>query len=243
MVDNKSYFDAHAHLHAYHKEPDFYHQLILNLDKMKSPITVLDLGCGDGSFVKNFIQEGIVGNFIGVDISSSMLSSAKKLLQGDNVDLIAADGFTLPFIDDTRFDLIHLDSVLHHLIGKTRSKSRDLVEEMLEILSTKLSDKGFILVEEMYYESYVVSGLTAHIIFYGLKLINALKLDLSKRMKHIIPGLEVSFYSENELMGLLNKFGEVKVIKRSAGRVSRLQRLFLQKNFGHISFIVKNNRG
>jgi SAM-dependent methyltransferase len=189
--------------------------------------------------MKSLIEEGVRGAYLGIDISNSMMRTALERLRDYDVNLVVADGFRLPLASNHKFDLIHIDSVLHHLIGKTRAKSNELVSHMLNILSSKLSEDGYIVIEEMYYVSHGIPSFTATMIFYGLKLINYLKLDLSSIAKVIIPGLEVNFYSEDELTKMLSKYGQVKVIKKAKGKISPLQRLFLQKDFGHISFMVK----
>lgn len=242
MVDNKSFFDAHGHVHAYHKEPTFYRPVVSHLEKIRPPMKVLDLGCGDGSFIKNIIEEGIRGgDYLGVDISSSMLGEALELLRDDDVSLILADGFSLPLVNIPQFELIHLDSVLHHLIGRTRTGSQSLAKRMLNSLYERITENGFFLIEEMFYESYFFPSFTSRLIFYGLKFINYLKLDLGRISKHIIPGLEVNFYSQKELIDMLSKYGKVEVITKRNSRLSTLQRLFLQKEFGHLSLMVQKS--
>ena len=83
-------------------------------------IKILDIGCGDGSFIKNALVAGVDADFVGFDISINMLKMAKNSLDCPGVQLLAADGFKMPLKPEAKFDLIHIDSVLHHLIGKTR---------------------------------------------------------------------------------------------------------------------------
>jgi hypothetical protein len=48
------------------------------------------------------------------------------------------------------------------------------------VVSSMLSEKGVLLVDEWYYESYVVPFITSSIVFYSLKLINLLNIDMGK---------------------------------------------------------------
>ncbi|MGB7955022.1 MAG: class I SAM-dependent methyltransferase [Candidatus Nitrosopolaris sp.] len=77
MIEAKSYFDLHAGHHAYHKDPEVYTSLIHHLKKLKlvskEKIRILDLGCGDGSFINSMIGYGINADFVGLDVSSSMI--------------------------------------------------------------------------------------------------------------------------------------------------------------------------
>ena len=70
MSKIKSYFNNHARHHAYHKDPSFYHSIISHMQKIESGgrIKILDVGCGDGSFIKSTIMTGIDAFFVGNQI-------------------------------------------------------------------------------------------------------------------------------------------------------------------------------
>ncbi len=240
----KSYFDMHSHHSAYHKGPNFYVPLIDHLKLRFIPdnkLRILDIGCGDGSFIKNMIEAGINAEFIGSDISSSMINIAKEKLNGQSgVELFVADGFELPLIAETKFDLIHIDSVLHHLVGKTRSKSQYLANQLLDVLTKRLSENGILVVEEMYYISYLIPQITSSLIFYGLKILDTLHLDLSRIIKKYQPGLEVNFFYDKQIERMLREYGDpVVLIKKDPDTVPRLYRFLLLKEFGHISYSVR----
>lgn len=244
----KSYFETHAHNYSH---ADLYPLII---DKIKNTISIkgdtklLDVGCGDGSFIKMLIKAGLEMNFIATDISFKMLEKARENLRGYNVALFVADGFKIPVTPDMKFDIIHIDSVLHHLIDRTRGKSMCLVKKMLELLVSRLSSNGILIVEEWYYGSYVFPKITSIIVFYGLKLINFLNLDLSRYTKEIRPGLEVNFLHSKELEEILAHYGSVNLLHKTSGYhglhgihggVPRSYKLFLLKESGHITYILK----
>ncbi len=115
---------------------------------------------------------GIDAVFVGFDVSVNMLRTGKLSVDSSRVNLVAADGFKMPLRSEARFDLIHLDSVLHHLVGKTKAKSLVLANLFCEQLIEQLSEKGAVVVEEVYYASHFIPKLTSSLIFYGLKLLN-----------------------------------------------------------------------
>lgn len=93
---------------------------------------VLDLGCGVG------IELSVIGNLahcvVGLDIDPDVLSVAKKALHketGNNVELIRADAFFLPFKPSSFSKLICTD-LLEHLREYTK-----LVGCMKEVLCTE----------------------------------------------------------------------------------------------------------
>jgi len=72
---------------------------------------VLDVGCGMGRFME--VVQPYAKEVIGVDLSFAVDSAYENLKKFDNVHLIQADIFNLPFKNNT-FDFIFSIGVLHH---------------------------------------------------------------------------------------------------------------------------------
>ena len=231
----------HAHHHAYRKRSEFYVPLAREIQKHEfgKRIRIVDLGCGDGNFIREMIKTGIDADFYGTDLSRSMIDMSRELLSIASVDLIIADGLKFPFSSGARFEVIHLDSVLHHLISSNVRLSKVLVREMINKLSRHLTRDGILIVEEMFYNSYLFPGITSSEIFYLLKLINHFHIDLSKFSKEIVPGLEVNFFEERHLLDLLSEYGHVRILRKSRNPVSKYKKLLLLKEFGHISLALE----
>jgi SAM-dependent methyltransferase len=241
MPTVKSYFDSHFDAHVYHPDPKVYQSIISKIKKVNlSPtLSVLDIGCGDGTFIKSAIEMGMNAFYIGTDLSSAMIDNAKKKLKNHNVGFLIADGFNLPLKSETRFDIIHISSVLHHLIGNTRTKSINLVKKMLRILMDRLTTDGILVVEEAYYNSYLIPTITSSIIFYALKMMNFFHLDLSSKLIFVVPGLEVNFLYEKQIEKLLRSYGEIQLIKREPYKgLLKKYKLLLLKDYGSVSYLV-----
>jgi 2-polyprenyl-3-methyl-5-hydroxy-6-metoxy-1,4-benzoquinol methylase len=237
----KSYFECHAHNYA-GRHIEFYSSIINHLKSImasKSDAKLLDVGCGDGSFIKCLFEAGVRINYFASDLSFRMITLGKKNLTDCNVELFVADAFNIPLKPNLKFDVIHLDSVLHHLIGKTRGKSTDLVKRMIELLVSKLSDNGIIIVEEWYYVSYLLPQFTSFVVFYGLKVINWLNLDFSYT-KEIRPGLEVNFLHPNQLLKILGRYGFSYLLNKAPVEIPATYKLFLLKEKGHMTYVLKN---
>jgi SAM-dependent methyltransferase len=204
-----------------------------------SRIRILDIGCGDGSFIKNAVTALTEADFIGLDISINMLKEAKNSLDSTSVHFFAADGFKMPLKPEAKFDLIHIDSVLHHLIGRTRAESLHLIDLFCKQLRHRLSENGSLVVEEVYYTSYLFPGITSFMIFYVLKLLNILHLDVSGIIGELLPGLEVNFLHNKQIKQLLEQYGTIQLVKQTPWSVPKLYRLLLLKELGHITYIMK----
>jgi SAM-dependent methyltransferase len=210
----------------------------IHRNHLPDKIKILDIGCGDGPFIRSMLSTGIDAVFTGFDISINMLRNVKKNTDSLRVEVIAADGFKMPLKSEAKFDLIHIDSVLHHLVTKTRAKSLLLVNLFCEELVHYLSENGSLVVEEVYYVSYLIPKLTSSLIFHGLKLLNFLHLDASGIFSELLPGLEVNFLGDKEIERLLANYGRVCLIKKTPWSIPKLYRFLLLKDVGHISYMV-----
>jgi SAM-dependent methyltransferase len=97
----------------------------INLDK--STARVLDVGCGSGSGLLQFVKLGFnPANLVGIDTSAARIEEGKSLLPG--IDLRVADATSIPFADSS-FDLVFESTML----GTLESQSL-LVSIALEML-------------------------------------------------------------------------------------------------------------
>lgn len=223
------------------------YKMVVDLIKtkyVKRGTRFLDLGCGDGTLIKSVNSLSFDFQFIGTDISYEMIKTARDNLRGISVEFIVCDGFNLPIKNEIKFDFIHSAFVLHHLIGPTKGKSLELVSTLLRILVQSLSDKGILIIHEVYYDSYIIPSLTSTLIFYILKCLNLLNLDMSPIMREFQPGLEVNFLHTAELTRLLEHLGgKVQMIGKDAGTIPTIRRVLLLKDQGTLTFTYELNNG
>lgn len=241
MSDVKTYFEQNAHNHAYHNDPDVYKYIVTLMDNLRNAntkIKVLDIGCGDGAFIKSLINSSINAEYTATDISLKMINFAKENLNNNDIFLMVSDAFDIPISKNYKFDLIHIDSVLHHLIGKNRAESKRLADKLLNRLNGHLTKDGKIIVEEVYYDSYFLEEFTSICIFYGLKMLNRTRIDINKLMAEFHKGLEVRFFSQRELMNLLRNHGNPVVVKDKSWKIPKLYKLFFLKRTGHVTYLV-----
>jgi SAM-dependent methyltransferase len=244
LSDTKSYFDKHAHVDAYHNDPKMYNMVIeiIKTNQIKAGTRFLDLGCGDGTLIKSANSLAVGFQFLGTDVSYEMIKMARDNLRGVSVDLIVCDGFNLPIKNEFKFGLIHSAYVLHHLIGPTKGKSLNLVSRLLRILAHSLSDNGILIVHEVYYDSYIIPSLTSTMIFYMLKFLNLINLDIRPIIKGFQLGLEVNFMHTAELKRLLEDLGgKIRLVGKDPWIIPTLRRILLLKEQGSITFTYERN--
>lgn len=238
----KLYFEHHVQDYA-SRHADFYkdlsHFVKIETGSKKRP-KILDIGCGDGGFVRALVDASINGEYFLIDLSSEMVRLAKQNLIDFDIKIFVADILSLPLRKELEFDLIHIDSVLHHLIDNTQSKSNSLVNETIKLLTQRLKSDGTLIIDEWYFSSIIVSSFASFLIFYGLKLINYLRLDLSF-IGEIRPGLEVNFLEPKKFLRILTKYGYPELLFRKAVNFPMVYRLFLLREKGRITYILRKN--
>jgi len=126
-------------------------ELLELVSMVKDGDNVLDVGCGNGRFLRAFGEKKI--NYLGVDSSEALIQLAKKnfldsRLRGNDKDGVVArndkwavgDILELDKLPEHDFDYIFCVAVLHHLPGE------DLRVQALKQMKDKLKSGGKIII-------------------------------------------------------------------------------------------------
>jgi ubiquinone/menaquinone biosynthesis C-methylase UbiE len=97
-------------LHRYGKQTRIVHQEVLRIVDELRPVSVLDVGCGNGSFLSMVRAEN--RTLAGADLAPEMIKFAKQRL-GETVDLRVADSEHLPW-EANAFDCLTCNCSFHH---------------------------------------------------------------------------------------------------------------------------------
>ena len=81
--------------------------------KLKAGTRVLDVGCGNGYAVGQFLECGC--KVVGIDLSESGISIARKSYPQGRFEVMPADGNVLQNLDAEPFDLVVSTEVVEHL--------------------------------------------------------------------------------------------------------------------------------
>lgn len=74
---------------------------------------VVDIGCGDGIYTREFVDTGTAASVIGIDPSREAVEMAKAAYGDDRISFEHGNAEALEWTDDC-FDIAHLRGVLHH---------------------------------------------------------------------------------------------------------------------------------
>jgi SAM-dependent methyltransferase len=77
-------------------------------------LRVLDIGCGDGTYTREFVESAGAAEVLGVDLSSKGVEFATRTFASDRIRFQVAGACELPFTTH-QFDIGVLRGVLHHL--------------------------------------------------------------------------------------------------------------------------------
>ena len=76
--------------------------------------TILDIGCGDGTYTWAIWSLGKPRSIVAIDPAASAIQSANERRQDENVEFVEGNAYQLDYPDNT-FDVAMLRGVLHHL--------------------------------------------------------------------------------------------------------------------------------
>jgi SAM-dependent methyltransferase len=108
------------------------------LPYLQPPLSVLDVGCGNGRFGVFLVHNmGAALTYTGIDSSASLLDHARVALAGVNARLEERDIVEQP-PDTGEYDLVALFGVLHHLPG--RAQRRDF----MQMLAQRVAPGGYL---------------------------------------------------------------------------------------------------
>lgn len=159
----------------------------VNIAKITNPLSILDVGCGEG-FVTKHLSKTLTKSFItGIDFNKEAIKYAKNNSSNYNVKYLDGNLFKLK-INQT-FDLVTCSEVLEHLIN---------YEHALEIL-IKLSNK------------YLLLSVPNEPWF---RLANILRLKYLNSFGNT-PG-HVNNWRKKDLINLCNKYGKITKVKSSS---------------------------
>ncbi|MHC3436765.1 class I SAM-dependent methyltransferase [Natrialbaceae archaeon A-gly3] len=201
---------------------------------------VLEIGCGDGLFLEYVLERTDVDEAYGIDISREMLPGPEEDVRARYLEASATD-LPLPFEPES-FDYVVFSDVLHHLVADHRAGSKRKAQVALVEAVNLLRDGGHLIVKDIYHHSPVgPDELTSYQIFYGLKYLTGLASVVDDQATD---GLLVSFYTEDELVEMLEQAGTT-VVRKEVERMpdaSLLRRVLIGESACIRLYAEKNRR-
>ena len=91
------------------------HDKMLGISEYISNKSILEVGCGpDLDLPSSELKLDLLKSYVGLDFSSSFVSSARTQNPGSTFDFVQADAGNLPFDDDS-FDVVIAAFTIHHV--------------------------------------------------------------------------------------------------------------------------------
>ena len=198
----------------------------------------VDLGCGTGNVLDFFRRNTNVGRCVGVDISPILLKKAKEDLGLEACEASILDE-NLPSIVGSNYDYAMLGQVLHHLVGKTRNRSKAKARRAIVNAFRLLRKDGYLLI----YEPTFYPSISGDLIFWVKRIVTKFfsqRINLFKKFHNIgVP--VVSYLSPKKLKRMLQNIPNCRIVEWIAEKhsVSWLMRLGLIGSSVRISCVAQ----
>lgn len=171
----------------------------------------LDVGCGCGNILEMIKNETGNKKFYGMDIAQNYLNEAVKRV---NCTPILGSILSEEIVQNhkEKFDCVMLSSVLHHLIGKTRKASFELVNQALKNAFQLVKPGGFLIVAEPAYTPAFSSDIIFNIKNFFAQFCNG-RIEIFSQGVNIGQPI-VSFLTPEQIKNMLEKIDGAKLLTK-----------------------------
>jgi len=211
-------------------EEDF---IILNFIKetCKANSKVLEVGGGSGYVLDLIASEIGLSNLYNCEIVPKVYSEQANKY----INLIAGNALDMPF-KDCSFDYAILKDLLHHLVGRTRKKSKENARKGVGEITRVVKSGGYIIVLEQYNKH----KLFASVVFY-ITLFSSL-FNISFKSFGWNKNVIVSFLTPDEIKLLIPDNILIERLEITRVKVpTRLELTLLMSNIGRVLLIGKKS--
>ncbi|KAA3639347.1 MAG: class I SAM-dependent methyltransferase [Armatimonadetes bacterium] len=214
------YFERHVHDYGPRR-------FRFALDQIRNHVTpetaLIDVGCGTGTLLELLASETGIVDLTGVDVSANALAVAagRVTCETFQVSILAPDlAASIP----RRYDFVVMAAVLHHLVGPSRVRSREIAAAALQQAVELMTNDGHLVIVEPTFTPHWAMSL----VFFVKKrvtLLTSRRIEILGRWNNIGAPV-VSYYSPDELCDLVSEAGaEVVELHNVKSRLRLLPKL------------------
>lgn len=229
------FFNNNASQYRADLKPGSEQKLSFIKKNIKENSLFLDIGCGTGALADEVAKLTEIQYAVGTEVAKEMYSEESK-----HVELLLADGRSLPF-QTNAFRIIHIDDVLHHIVGDSRRGSKKYVDNLFSELSRILKPNGYIIISERIQKSKILPDIVLlYTIFYGLKYGSKVLYPFHSHIHRTQP--PICFYTVEELVDMLDKHS-FRVVGRDTFKnfsTSYVIESIFMVSFSRINLYVQN---
>jgi SAM-dependent methyltransferase len=147
MADDQAtveYFEHHAH----HYSAGRLRPAVAFVKKhMRPNASLIDIGCGTGTVLAHIAKATGVSNLSGIDVSQRCVELTRQRVTAQVYQASVLDQSTVDRFRG-RFDFAVMAAVLHHLVGSTRRRSRQLAQRAVSNALELVKPGGYLIIME-----------------------------------------------------------------------------------------------
>jgi 2-polyprenyl-3-methyl-5-hydroxy-6-metoxy-1,4-benzoquinol methylase len=216
-----AYFERHVHDYG----PQRFRFATDEIRKRVSPgSTLIDVGCGTGTLLALLESETGISDLTGMDVSANALAVADRRATCGTFRASILDPDLAASIP-RRFDFVVMAAVLHHLVARSRHRSRDLAATALRQALELLAEDGrLVIVEPTFAPRWAMS-----LVFFVKRQVSRFtsgRIEILGQWNNIGAPVVSYYYSPDELRELAMQAGaEVADLHNVEAKLRLLPRL------------------
>jgi len=161
----------------------------------------IDIGGGNGVFADRMLADYPKSSGVVLDNSHLLLSRNQP---NTRKRIVFSDVENLACVDETKYDLIFFNWLLHHLVSRSYTQSRENIDRALRSAMVLLAERGRVSIYENMYNGLVIDSLPSWIVY---QLTSAKAIASLVKRRANTAGVGVCFLSHSQWCSTIKRVG------------------------------------
>ena len=178
--------------------------------------TLVDIGCGTGNILEYIAGKTPVKKLYGVDVSQNCLNMIENKIECKTFCGSVVDDNFVNSIEE-KFDFAILSAILHHIVGKSRTESRNLEMKAIFNAVKLLKTGGWLIINEPIFHPAFMMSILFYIKTFLTKFTSG-RINILGEWNNIGAPV-VYFFTNKQFFNFLSKLNNCEIIDKNINKL------------------------